>query len=125
MAMTRVRVLVTGSRTWIRHGKVFDTLFDLLDEFGDRMVVVHGDCPRGADEMARAWAARMGVQQEAYPADWSTYGRAAGHRRNAEMIGTRPDRVLAFIRDNSPGASGCVELARQAGIPVIEFRHDG
>jgi YspA, cpYpsA-related SLOG family len=123
--MTRVRVLVTGSRTWVRRHEVVDTLFDLLGEFGDRMVVVHGDCPRGADEMARAWAARMGVQQEAYPADWSTYGRAAGPRRNAEMVATRPDRVLVFIRNSSPGAIGCVELARKAGIPVTEFRHDG
>jgi acid phosphatase class B len=125
MAMTRVRVLVTGSRTWTRRYEVVNALCDLHTEYGERLVVVHGDCPRGADAMARVWADRLHVQQEAYPADWSTYGRAAGHRRNAEMIATRPDRVLAFIRDNSPGATGCVELARQAGIPVTEFRHDG
>jgi hypothetical protein len=123
--MTRVRVLVTGSRTWVRPSKVTVVLLGLLDEYGDRLVIVHGDCPRGVDAVARAWAGWMHVQQEAYPADWSTYGRAAGHRRNAEMIGTRPDRVLAFIRDNSPGATGCAELARQSGIPVTEFRHDG
>jgi hypothetical protein len=46
------------------------------------------------------YAARTpGYQIEAHPADWHRYGRAAGHRRNAEMITLGADGCVAFIRE--------------------------
>jgi hypothetical protein len=35
------------------------------------------------------------------------------------MVDTRPELCLAFIRDNSPGATGCARLAERAGITVL------
>ena len=37
------------------------------------------------------------------------------------MVDLGADHVLAFIKDNSPGASHLVRQARKAGIPVQEF----
>lgn len=37
------------------------------------------------------------------------------------MVNLGADHVLAFIKDNSPGASHLVRQARKAGIPVQEF----
>jgi hypothetical protein len=55
---------------------------------------------------------------QAYPADWHTHGRAAGHLRNARMVAAGAELCLAFIRDHSRGASHCAALAEQAGIPT-------
>ena len=83
------------------------------------VVLVHGACPRGADAIAAAYAARTpGYHIEAHPAEWQRYGRAAGHRRNAEMIALGADECVAFIRDASPGSTATVRLAEAAGIPV-------
>ena len=83
------------------------------------VVLVHGACPRGADAIAAAYAARTpGYQIEAHPADWHRYGRAAGHRRNAEMITLGADGCVAFIRAASPGSTATVRLAQAAGIPI-------
>jgi hypothetical protein len=35
------------------------------------------------------------------------------------MVATRPHLCVAFIRNQSPGATGCAALAERAGIPVI------
>lgn len=115
------RVLVTGSRTWTD----LPTLVHALDELliaHPAMVVVHGRCPKGADVMADAWAARRGVEVERHPADWGREGNAAGILRNVRMVATRPDVCLAFIVDNSRGATHCANAAREAGIPTVHLR---
>jgi hypothetical protein len=112
------RILVTGSRTWNDTRTIDEALDQYHARLGADMILVHGACPRGADAIADSWARHRGVQVERHPADWKAHGRTAGHRRNADMIATRPNLVLAFIRDNSPGATGCVRLAERAGIAV-------
>ena len=86
------RLLVTGSRTWHDIAAIERALAVILDRHPEGVLLVHGACPRGANAIAAAYAARTpGYQIEAHSADWHRYGRAAGHRRNAEMIalGTR------------------------------------
>jgi hypothetical protein len=118
----RLRVLVTGSRTWTRARDITTALDALHTQHGDRLIVVHGACPRGADAIADAWCRRHGVAVERHPAAWST-GPAAGPARNAAMVATSPDLCVAFIRDNSPGATGCAHLAETAGIPTTRHIH--
>lgn len=94
------------------------------------IVVVHGDCPTGADAMAedfvlrsRAFLRSKGydIRTEKHPADWNQYGRAAGPRRNKEMIALGADVCLAFNRGNSRGTSGTMKLAEEAGIEVLPY----
>jgi hypothetical protein len=83
----------------------------ILDRQPEGILLVHGACPRGADAIA-AYAARTpGYQIEAHPADWHRYGRAAGYRRNAEMIALGADGSAAFIRGESPDSTITVQLA--------------
>lgn len=111
------RVLVTGSRTWTDAAAITGVLTDLHEVHGDRLVVVHGACRTGADRIADGWARRHGVATETHPADWAA-GPGAGPARNAAMVATSPDVCLAFIRDGSPGATGCADAAERAGIPT-------
>lgn len=120
--------IVTGSRDWLDQDAVWGALEDRLAEnqFSVRdFYVVHGGCPTGADAMAQAWVDYkydphiIGIT---YPADWDRLGRAAGPARNKLMISRGADVVLAFIRNNSSGTSGCVRLAEKAGIPVSMHR---
>jgi hypothetical protein len=128
------RVLVTGSRTWVREDIVHRSLKKVLAdcaEHGQRLTVVHGACPRGVDAIAHAWALKHagdtgdqgedgagGVRVEPHPADWDRHGRRAGFHRNTLMVAAGADLCLAFILDNSPGATHCATAAEAAGIPV-------
>jgi hypothetical protein len=93
----------------------------LARSYGRHMVVVHGGCPTGADALAQEWANLSGIPVERHPAQWRAngiYNPQAGLLRNATMVKRKADVCIAFIKDNSRGASHCANLAEQAGIPT-------
>lgn len=112
-----MRILVTGSRTW---GDV-ETIHKYLAKYFDGLVstvLVHGDCHDGADRIADSYAVKHRWKVERFPAKWQKYGKRAGYIRNAKMVEIGADICLAFIKDNSKGATMCADLAEKAGIPV-------
>jgi hypothetical protein len=124
------RILVTGSRDWTDHVLIRHALNETLRGRVDQtqpVVLVHGACPRGADQQADGWATDVqrgglvALNVERHPASWRPGGvldRSAGFRRNAEMVALGADVCLAFIKDGSRGASHTASLAEQAGIPT-------
>jgi hypothetical protein len=92
------------------------------------LTIVHGDCPTGADSIAQDWAlfphgfADVTVLNEPHPAQWAKYGKPAGFVRNAEMVSLGADICLAFIKNNSRGATHCSLKAQEAGIPTEVYR---
>lgn len=119
------RLLITGSRKWADHHAISAALFDYWYRAGkvNDILLMHGGAA-GADVLAaQVWAAN-GMQTEAWPADWDRYGRRAGILRNLQMLDMQPEHVIAFIRDNSPGASHCAAEAERRGIPVTYIRED-
>jgi hypothetical protein len=73
----------------------------------------------GADSLAAAWAMSRGIPTLAFPADWKKDGKAAGFIRNATMLRDgRPELVVAF--PGGKGTAHMVNLARAAGVPVLE-----
>ena len=122
-----LRILITGSREWTDRATIRRALVEAGHRSGVHprdTVVVHGGA-RGADTIADEVADAFGCQVEVHPADWDRYGKAAGHRRNAEMVALGADVVLAFPLGASPGTRGCMKLAENAGIPVRVYEPVG
>lgn len=117
-----MRIMVTCSRTWRRWSLARHVLTQLHDLYPDASLV-HGDCPDGDRQLAGIWRS-LGGRDEPWPADWARYGNAAGPIRNAKVLTTQPDVLVAFVRNGSRGASGTVRLARSAGVPVVVYDHD-
>jgi len=118
-----LRILVTGSRDWDDRETIKQALREAAQGFHmENVTVIHGHCPTGADHLAEHYAATwLGLSVERHPADWNRYGKSAGFRRNAEMVQSRPDICLAFIKGGSRGATHCADLAEKAGIPVRRY----
>lgn len=116
-----MRLLVTGSRAWTDEDEI-RTRLEEFDVFAEVTLVV-GDCSTGADEIAYRVATDLGWSIEVHWADWDEYGRAAGPRRNREMVDSGADWCFAFFKTGAgnKGTQGCVNMAVAAGIAVTEF----
>jgi hypothetical protein len=115
-----MRILVCGDRRWTAASVMTRAMLEHVKP-GD--VIIEGDA-NGADKMAGKLASGMdGVCVEVYPAQWSKYGRAAGPKRNQQMLNTGIDKVLAFHNNilASRGTADMIRRARKAGIPTFIF----
>jgi hypothetical protein len=116
-----MRILITGSRNWPDDGTVEQAILDVKNWFyfdWEDVVIVHGDCPTGADAIADEFATEYDIKVERHPADWKKHGRAAGPIRNQEMVDLGADICLAFPLPDSRGTIHCMKAAKKAGIPV-------
>lgn len=116
------RILVTGSRTLEDYWLVSGALGTLVMP-GD--VVIHGGCPTGADFLAERWCIEHGIETEKHPADWKTYGKAAGPIRNQYMVEQNIDMCLAFpVGESSRGTKDCIKRAVKEQLPTYAFTRD-
>lgn len=115
-------VCVTGSRAGVP-AKAVEFVLSVLVPPGGTVWVGNA---RGVDSVTAAWCARLGVPVRVWPAAWSRWGRSAGVRRSAEMVGALPagSAVVAFSPGSlaaSPGTAHCVGFARARGLVVLGF----
>ena len=85
-------------------------------------VLIHGKA-RGADTLAEEWGYDRDVQVHAHPALWTVHGRAAGPKRNREMLlhllsmqETHRIGVIAF--PGGTGTANMISIAEAAGVKV-------
>lgn len=85
------------------------------------LVIIEGGA-KGVDRAAGDWATNNYALLKVYPADWNTYGKAAGYIRNQRMLDEgEPDLVVAF-----PGGKGTdmmIKLALRAGVEVLKIEY--
>jgi len=124
-AKPALRVVFTGSRPWTNEALIRKVIAYLADTYA--LEAAHGACPNGADKMVEHACLANGITPERFRANW-TIGKAAGHVRNREMIDAfRPERVLAFWRDDvpCPGTEDCVRYAISQTVPTALYRPQG
>lgn len=123
-----MRVLVTGSRGWPDPWDVWNDLRILYGNSDGPMTVVHGACPKGADLFAALWCTQarkegLDVIEERHPAKWhrpdGSLNKGAGFQRNQEMVNLGADVLLAYIWQNSRGATHTKECAGWAGMDMV------
>jgi len=112
-----MRVLVCGSRKW----KDYDKVYRVLKSMAPRVkLVIEGGAP-GADTCAREAAKELRLPWVEFPADWMKYGKAAGPKRNQEMLDkAKPTLVLAFHEDwkLGVGTQDMITRALKAKLPI-------
>lgn len=109
--------LICGGRNFNDADLLFRSLGDLRAMAGITSIV-HG-AAQGADTFAARWAEAHGIPARAFPANWVEHGRAAGPRRNQQMIDEgRPDLLIAF--PGGAGTADVIQRARRAGIRIVK-----
>lgn len=117
-----MKILVCGSRVWTNRWAIRNVLSQYQYE-EEQPIIIHGACPDGADKIADEEATKLNYKIDPYPANWTSYGNAAGCIRNQQMIDEgKPDLVLAFQIGNSPGTLDMIMRSKCAKIPIRIFK---
>lgn len=108
-------IIVCGSRWWT-NGETIATVLSVVPKY---TVVVNGYA-RGADYLASLICkSELGLRAIDVPADWDKYGKAAGMRRNRDMLVYRPKLVVGFHDQmwKSRGTRNMMKLCEYNQIP--------
>ena len=117
--------LVAGSRTFGSYDVMCHYLDHFLQNHAGHIVIVSGGA-RGADSMAERYADEHGCLKVIMPAQWDTYGKSAGFRRNEAMhqyIARFPHRgCICFWDGQSKGTAHNFELCQKYSTPLRTVR---
>lgn len=127
-----MRVIIAGGRDFNDFAllesnlhKIFKQLSDekLMSEYINEanIEIVCGKA-RGADTLGEQFAKTYNIPIKYFPADWDTYGKSAGYRRNTEMANyAKEDNgvLIAFWDGKSKGTKHMIDTAKTRGIKVF------
>jgi len=86
----------------------------LSNKTTEEIEIVSGTA-RGADEMGERFAKEKGYALKQFPADWDTFGKSAGYRRNSQMA-DYADACVVFWDGKSRGTKHMIDLAEKTGL---------
>ncbi len=128
-----IKVIIAGSRNFYDYDIVEDTVVSYFMSRGilkENVEIISGGA-RGADSLGEQLASSYRLKLTVFPAQWDTYGKAAGMIRNKEMAdyATKDsDKAIlfAFWDGQSRGTKGMIDIAKRCGMEVIvnEFKID-
>lgn len=75
---------------------------------------------RGVDKLGEQWAKLNNIPIKCFPADWETYGKSAGYKRNVQM-GEYADALIAVYDGESKGTKHMIDIAKRLGLRVYIY----
>ncbi|MBQ6847505.1 MAG: DUF2493 domain-containing protein [Clostridia bacterium] len=112
------RVVIAGCRDYNNYNEAKTYIdFCLSNIRKENEIIIVSGCASGADAIGERYAEENGFKVEKYPADWKTYGRSAGPRRNKQMAEIS-DYVICFWNGKSKGTKSMIDFARKCNKPV-------
>jgi len=115
-----MNIAIVGSRNFTDYQYMKETINShLYFEVNDINYIISGGA-KGADTLAERYAKEHNIPIKIFPAQWETFGRSAGYRRNIEII-KNADLVFAFWDGISKGTKHSIDLARKEGKKVFIY----
>lgn len=126
--MKELRVIIAGGRDFDDFPLLMNKCIGIIaeettkDDLSEKIRIVSG-MARGADRLGEQYAKIAHYDITRFPADWDTYGKSAGYRRNAEMAKYASEEnnvgvLIAFWDGKSHGTKHMIDLAKRYGLKV-------
>jgi len=107
-----MKIAVIGSRGF-NNVKLLE---DKLDAFKNQIIELISGGAQGADTLAEAWALANNVPIILFKPDWKRYARAAGIKRNKQIIESC-DYCIAFWDGKSRGTASSLKFCEKLNKP--------
>ena len=111
------RIIVAGTREWGDKKLFHDTLIEYLERFDEPILFISGAAKTGADRFIIDWCKKFKYPCLEVPADWDAYDKAAGYKRNEQML-EMATHLLCFWDTRSRGTAHMRQIASEKPIPV-------
>lgn len=118
-------VIIAGSRNFDNYEllkNICDSIIDNSDN-RDSITIISGGA-RGADKLGEKYSKDNNYNLVRKDADWNTYGRSAGYRRNCDMAieaaKYESSLCVAFSVNNSRGTNHMIDICKNHRIPCLK-----
>lgn len=107
---------IVGSRGFTDYQK----MIKCLKPYKKLITKVVSGGAKGADSLARTYAAENKIPYIEFEADWDTDGKQAGFIRNTRIV-KASDVIVAFWDLESKGTAHTLKCAKASEVPIIIF----
>ena len=117
----QARIIVAGGRDFNNYILLSQTLDAVLKKYTFSEVQIVSGCCHGADALGEQYATAHGIPVKRFPADWLSYGKAAGPIRNRKMADYAAEgdgMLVAFWDVKSRGTASMIRLAEKYGLQI-------
>ncbi len=111
-----MKVIIAGSREITDYNLVKKAVESCPFEITE---IVSGGA-RGVDKLGERYAKEHNIKVSVFPADWSTYGKAAGIIRN-EIMGCAADALIAIQLEPTKGTQHMISFMKEIGKPYYVY----
>ena len=110
-----MKVIISGGRDFINYGLLCRTADKILSRQNEVEIV--SGAAKGADKLGERYAEERNYLITRFPADWGTFGKSAGYRRNVDMA-VYADALIAYWDGESKGTEHMINIAREHDLKV-------
>ena len=123
-----MRVIIAGGRDFDNFNlleketiKIFKELkSENLFHNRDDITIVSGTA-NGADKLGERFANKYHLKVQRFPADWNSFGKSAGYKRNQQMSSYAKEDsgvLIAFHDGQSKGTKHMIDIATKDGLRI-------
>ena len=109
-----MKIGIIGSKEYENRKKIKDTIFRLVNKFGDKLLIVSGGCKDGADRYAKKYAMELGCKYMEFNPSHTVHNLYSACSENFyckpytpknffvrnTMLAKYVDKIFAFIPNN-------------------------
>lgn len=114
-----MKLIIAGSRTITLSTNTIEMYIGSSLPVGSEIHEIVCGMAKGIDLSGKAWADERECPVTEFPADWDTFGKAAGAIRNKQMA-DYADQLLLIWDGQSKGSANMKQQMIKLGKPVYE-----
>ena len=123
VAFNEIRIIVAGTRTFSDYELLRSKLDGFISEsnqkYPGKQVVIITGAAKGADQLGSFYARNHNIPLKEFPANWTTYGKAAGPIRNQQMLDYALHEIpelIVFWDGESRGTKNMMNIAKRHNV---------
>jgi len=111
-----MKVIIAGSRSVTD----YDSMLYAINGCKYVITEVVSGAARGVDKLGERYAKENNIPVTSFPADWDTYGRSAGYKRNLKMA-EYADALIAIWDGKSKGTKHVIDTMIKLGKMYVVY----